>query len=135
MAQSGGVDFDFSGIRALTADLGTIPERIIPNVRKALEVTARNIKDDWRDNAKKANPVHARRYPSTIDYDLELDRDGSISAEIGPNLDRGGQAPLGFLEEAKGGVASTPQGNARKALRKNLADFERGILKATEDLL
>lgn len=133
MATSGGVDFDFSEIQTLVADLGTIPAKAVTNVRKAVEVSARHIKDDWQANAKKSNPRHAKRYAHTINYDMEFDVDGAIGAEVGPVL--GGQGSLGFLEEAKGGVRSAPQQNARRALRANLADFEKGILKATEGLL
>jgi hypothetical protein len=128
-----GVDFDFSGVMELTADMGAAAARVIPNVRKTVEVSARNIKEDWRAEAKKANRGHAKEYPSAINYDMELDTDGSIGAEIGPVL--GAQGSLGILEEAPGGVASAPQGNARRALRNNLADFEKGILKATEGVL
>lgn len=130
---SDGIEFDFSELNKLAADIGNVPASVIPNVRKAVEVTARNIKDDWRDAAKRANPGHARRYPSTIDYDMQLDFDGAIGAVIGPKL--GGQGSLGFLEEAGGGVRAAPQRNVDKALRNNLADFEKGILKATEGLL
>lgn len=127
------IRFDFGGLNELVADLGELPRKTISNTRKAVEVSARKMKDDWRDNAKKSNRRgHAKRYPSAINYDLELDSDGSISAEIGPVL--GGQGSLGFLEESPGGVASAPQGNARRALRSNLKDFEQGILKAAGEL-
>lgn len=133
MAQSGGIDFDFSELNTLAADIGAAKVELIPNVRKAVEVTARNIKDDWRDNAKKANRGHAKRYPSAIDYDMQLDADGVIGAEIGPKL--GGQGSLGFLEDAPGGIRSAPQRNVDKALRANMSDFEKGLLKATGGLL
>ena len=128
------ISFDFSGVNKLAADLGTIEARLIPNVRAAIEHTAVEIKADWREAAGKANPEHAKRYPAAIDYDMELDTDGVIGAEIGPSIERG-QGAFGFLEESPGGVAAAPQGNARKALRGNMADFEKGLLKATENLL
>jgi hypothetical protein len=134
MAQSSGVSFDFGGIQQLAADLGEIPREVIPKVRQAVEVTARNIKEDWRAEAKKSNRKHARGYPSSVDYDMELGHSGEIGAEIGPDLGKN-QGSFGFLEEAKGDVSAAPQGNARKALRNNLSDFEKGILKATEGLL
>jgi hypothetical protein len=128
------ISFDFGGIQKLTADLGEIPTEIIPKVRQAVEVTSRKIKDDWRDEAKRSNPTHARAYPRSIDYDMDLDTDGQIGSEIGPDLAKR-QGTLGFLEEAKGDVGAAPQGNARRALRNNLSDYEKGILKATEGLL
>lgn len=127
------VDFDFSQLNTLVADLGKVRASVIPNVRKAVEVSARNIKEDWRAAAKKANPNRARFYPNTIDYDMQLNTNGVIGAEIGPKL--GGQGSLGFLEEAGGGVRSAPQRNVDKALRLNLSDFEKGIVKATEVIL
>lgn len=134
MATSEGISFDFAELLTLSADFGDAAIEVIPKSRAALEITARNIKDDWADAADAANPSHARRYGRSVDYDMELDTDGSIAAEIGPNLARA-QGSFGFLEDAPGDVAAAPQGNARKALRKNLADFEKGQLKATEGLL
>jgi hypothetical protein len=120
---------DFSALRNLTADLGKLADEAIPNVAKALEVTARHVKSDWRDNAKRVDRNKAKAYPYSIDYDMHLETDGQISAEIGPNLEKN-QGSLGILEEARGGVKTHPQQNARRALAKNVEDFERGILKA-----
>jgi hypothetical protein len=125
---SDGIQFDSSGLRNLAADLGVIAAKAIPNVRKAVEVSARNVKDDWRKNAAKVDKGAARRYPSSIDYDLKFE-DGQIGAEVGPNLGKA-QGSLGFLEEAPGRVANAPQGNARRALAKNVDDFQAGITKA-----
>jgi hypothetical protein len=127
MADSIGADF--SGLRNLAADLGALADSAIPNVAKALRVTAQNVKEDWRDDAKRIDRGHAKAYPSSIDYDIKTEKAGEISAEIGPNLAKN-QGSLGFLEEAPGRVANAPQGNARRALAKNVEDFERGILKA-----
>lgn len=124
------IGFDFSGLQHLVADLGAVEPETIKRTRQAVEVTARHVKDDWRDEAKRANRRSARGYPSAIDYDMDLDTDGQIGAEIGPKL--GGQGSLGALEESSGEWRSAPQHNARKALRSNVADFERGILKAAK---
>ncbi|MEO5920613.1 MAG: hypothetical protein ABIQ01_05660 [Pseudolysinimonas sp.] len=126
------IGFDFSSLNTLAADLGELAAEVIPNVEKAVEVTARHIKDDWRDEAKKRNPAHARAYPYSVDYDME-NKDGAISAQIGPNLGKN-QGSLGILEEASGDVRAAPQGNARRAVRNNLADFEKGLLKAAGTL-
>ena len=61
-----------------------------------------------------------------------------VGAEIGPVLGSGKHSRfkhggLGFLEEATGGVIAKPQRNVDRALRNNLADFERGILMAGEE--
>jgi hypothetical protein len=127
------VSFDFGEMNTLAADLGDAGVKVIPFTRKAVEVTARYIKDDWRDEAKKINSV-LNRYPSSVDYDMELDTDGLIAAEIGPNLGKA-MGSFGFVEEASGDIRSAPQRNVDRALRNNLADFEKGILQAGEDAL
>lgn len=127
------MSFDFGEMNTLAADLGDAGVKVIPFTRKAVEVTARYIKDDWRDEAKKINSV-LNRYPSSVDYDMELDTDGLIAAEIGPNLGKA-MGSFGFVEEASGDIRSAPQRNVDRALRNNLADFEKGILQAGEDAL
>lgn len=125
-------DFDFSELMTLAADLGEAPRKMIPLVRAAVEITARHVKDDWKPEAQVSGG--ARAYASSIDYEMKLDTDGSIGAEIGPNLGRPGGG-WGFLEDAPGGVLSAPQHAGRKAAAKNEADFEKGLLQAGEDAL
>ncbi|MET0888387.1 MAG: hypothetical protein ABWX92_18275 [Mycetocola sp.] len=123
-------DFDFSELMSLAADLGEVPRETIPNVRKAVEVSARNVKDDWKKGAKRSG---LKRYAASIDYDMQLDTDGSIGADIGPNLGRTGGS-FGFVEDAPGGVLSAPQHAGRAAAKNVEADFIDGILKATEGI-
>jgi hypothetical protein len=127
-----GVEFDFGELDALAADLGDAPKSVIPRVRQAVERTAFAIKGDWRKAAQDANGAgHAKRYPAAVDYEMRLGTDGEIGADIGPDPSKG-QGALGILEDAPGGVRSRPQRSRDRALRENLADFERGILNATE---
>jgi len=138
------IEFDFSELNTLAADIGAVPDAVIPQVRQAVEITARHIKDDAQAYAAKG-PISARSYSRSIDYEMELDTDSEISAQIGPNLGKYGRltrsigrkpvrggiaAAFGFVEE--GGARVAPQRNLQRAERDNLADFERGILKATE---
>lgn len=127
-------DFDFSELRKLAADLGAAEVKVVPFVRKAVGVTARNVKDDWRKGAKVSNVRGnaARLYSSSIDYDMKLDTDGEIGAEIGPNPEKAG-GTMGMLEDAPGDVRSAPQHAGRKAAKRAEADFIRGIEKAGED--
>lgn len=128
-------DFDFSELMKLAADLGEAEVKVVPFVRKAVEFTATNVKKDWRDDAKKQNPRGVtKRFQSSIDYDMKLDTDGSIGAEVGPNLGRFGGS-WGFIEDAPGDVHSAPQESGRKAAKKNEADFVKGLLQAGEDAL
>lgn len=120
---------DFSELRDLVKDLGSVPARVAPNVRKAVEVTARHVKDDWR---KAADRTGLGGYAADIDYDLKFE-DGAIGAEIGPTP--GDSGSFGLVEDAKGNVRSAPQHAGRDAARKNEADFIRGLAKALEDTL
>ena len=124
--------FDFSEVMNLAADLGDAPRKVIPLARKAVEVTARHVKDDWKPEA--AVSGGAKRYAGSIDYTMKLDQDGVIGAEVGPNLNRVGGG-WGFLEDAPGGVLAAPQHAGRKAAAANVADFEKGLLQAGEDAL
>jgi hypothetical protein len=122
-------DFDFSELNKLAADLGAAEVRVVPFVRKAVEVTARNVKDDWRKGAKRTG---LDGYAATIDYDMKLDTDGVIGEEVGPNLGKP-QGSFGLVEDAPGDVRSAPQHAGRSAAKNAEADFIRGIAKAGED--
>jgi len=119
-----------SDLDNLVHDLGKIPTKALENVRTAVEVSARHLKDDWRDAAKGNNPAHSKQYPSSISYTLR-NWPGEASAQVGPAL--GGQGSLGILEEANGGVASAPQRNWEEPLRAAEKDFADGLAKALGD--
>lgn len=126
------MDFDFSSLDRLVVEMGTETPKTIHKVRQAVEVSAVNVKKSWQKLASSQTGAgHASAYPRSIDYDLELNVDGAISAEIGPDLAKR-QGALGILEDAPGGVKAHPQHNDRLALALNIGDFERGVLKATE---
>lgn len=118
-------------LNSLARDLGEIPKATAPFVRKAVEVSARNIKDSIRDeySGARALPGASR----SISYDLKGStgtRLGGISAEIGPEL--GGQGSIvGLVDE---GAPRTP-GRKRipKALNDESPGFEKGIELAIED--
>lgn len=118
-------------LNALARDLGEIPKATAPFVRKAVEISARNIKDLIRDeySGARALPGASR----SISYDLKGStgsRLGGISAEIGPEL--GGQGSVvGLVDE---GAPRTP-GRKRipKALNDEAPGFEQGIQRAIDD--
>ena len=119
------VSFDFSEVTKLAADLGAAPAKVRPKVRKALEVTARHVKDDWAGDW--AGSVTVPAGASSISYDVE-----DTSAEIGPELK--GQGPIvGMLEYGTPNTGARGFGAA--ALKKNEGDFVKGILMATEGVL
>lgn len=125
---------DFSEINSLVADLGEIADGVGPNVRKAVEVTARNVKDAWAEKLTGENGVpHA---PRAITYDITgtpgLDK-SVIEAEIGAERGRL-QAPIvTVLEYGAPGNNLAPRGYGAGALQENEADFVRGLSIALGD--
>jgi hypothetical protein len=127
-----GMSFDFSELDKLAADLGEVPKNIGPFVRKATEVSARKVRDGWRDNAR--GLAHAPAFPSSITYDLKggnAVRGSQIDADIGPDKGRA-QGALGNLIEY-GSVNNPPQGLGQKALQANQEDFVTGLGRAEDD--
>ena len=128
-----GVRVDTSELDHLVADFGKHMAATPVNVAKAVEVTARHVKDDWREPVTGSESLPGGA--SAITYEIKgaasaLLGASAISAEIGPELR--GQGPLvGMLEY---GTPNTgPRGYGLEALRKNVDDFERGIARAVED--
>ena len=125
------IDFNFDEVLKLAVDLGNVEAKTIPGIRKAVEVTARHVKDDWRKGAKRSGLA---AYASAIGYDMKLDADGEVGAEIGPEMNKR-QGRFGFVEDANGGVRSAPQHAGRKAAKGNEPDFIKGIEDAIGDIL
>lgn len=123
------INFDFSEVNKLAADLGKAPDRVKVNARKALQVTATNIKADWR---RGANRTGLGGYAADITYEIKATA-GGIEAEIGPTP--GDAGSFGLVEDATGDVRSAPQHAGRDALKKNEADFIKGLVIALDDLL
>lgn len=126
------IEFDFTEVLAFDATLGDLPRELHENVRKAIEISARGVKDDWRNVARGLSGLHARGYPFAISYDIEKVGDG-VLAEVGPEQE--GQGKFGFLEEGVASQGTSPQHAARLAVKANTDDFIRGILKAATDPL
>lgn len=125
-------DLDFSELNKLAADLGEVSKSIGPFVRKAAEVSARKVRDDWRDSAK--GMAHAPAFPYSITYDLKggnAIRGSEIDADIGPDKSRP-QGALGNLIEY-GSVNNPPHGLGHGALQRNQEDFVAGLQMAEED--
>ena len=130
-----GISFDFGAINELVADLRAAPEKVLPKVRQALEVSARHVKDDWRDAWKGSG--HVPGGAASISYDIM----GMASAYVGRSLmwaEIGqylrGQGPVvGMLEYGTPNTGA--RGYGAEALHKTEGDFIKGIEKATEDML
>lgn len=119
---------DFS---SLARDLGEIPKATAPFVRKAVEISARNIKDQI-----KRDYTGSRNLPGaagSISYELKGTTGqilGGISAEIGPRL--GGQGSVVGLVD-KGTVNNPGKNRIPKALADEEQGFADGIRKAVQD--
>lgn len=125
-----GFDVDFSELIKLAASFDELPREAPKFVAKAIEVTARHVKDDWRDSLKGSPSIPSG--PGTISYDVKSDRQ-SISAEVGPEVGKGGVGGLvGALELGIPGKAG-PTGFGHGALQKNQGDFEKGLTEALKD--
>lgn len=123
---------DTSELDQLAADLGEVSRNAGLFVRKAVEVTAFKVRDDWRNNLK--GLPHLPALPYAITYDITvLYGFGSsvIKAEIGPDKERN-QGALGNFTEF-GSVNNPPRGDGHAALQRFEKDFEFGLSKALED--
>lgn len=124
------MEFDFTDILKLAADLGEVPDNAGKNIRKAIEVTARHVRDDWREPLQGSATVPIG--PAAVTYDLaggNAVRGSQISAEIGPEL-KGQGAIVGMLEY--GTPRNSPRGFGAAALQKNEADFINGLTIALD---
>lgn len=118
---------DFS---KLIRDLGTVPDNAGEFLDKAVQVSARNIKDAWRDKLEGANhlPLGSR----TITYDTNRTRQ-SRSAEIGAER---GRSQARFVKVVENGAPTLgARGYGAGALRDEAPGFDRGVQKAVDDAL
>ena len=122
-------DFDFTDLSKLAADLQNAADAV-PNVKKATEVTARKVKDAWRDKLKGSSTLPA--LPYAVTYDTKTTR-GAVEGEVGFDKSRP-QGPLGNISEF-GSVNNAPRGFGLASLEENQADYVTGIERAIDDTL
>lgn len=117
----GDISFDTSDLDKVAADMGRIPGELGDNLRKAVVVSSRNIKDDWRGKltGSRGLPGAAR----SIGYDIEATRSG-VEAQIGASY--GGQGSLVWVTEY-GARHTAPRGYGHRALADEAAGFEKGL--------
>lgn len=125
-----GFTFDASELSKLAQDLGDTPKNVGKFVRQAVEVTARHVKDSWRDRLQGSSTVPFG--PSTISYDVDT-HGHQINAEVGPVLGKSQATIVGILEV--GTPTTGPRGFGLAALKDNVEDFERGLARAINDAL
>lgn len=122
-------------LRRLAHDLAEAPHKAQRDALAVVEHAAVNVKNGWRDNAKRTAGKHAKRYPATINYDLSLGAalTGKIEAVVGPDKSKP-QGPLGNLLEF-GSVNNPPTNDGGRALRAEAPKFEAELAKVTLDAL
>jgi hypothetical protein len=125
------IGFDFTAVNKLAADLSKAAGATDVTVPKAVEVTARKIKDDW--NGQLYRDGHASRTGRSITYDLLVARH-EFQAEIGAVRGSGRQAYITRLLEY-GSANNPPHGAGAGALDSNTDDFVNGLQKAADDAL
>jgi hypothetical protein len=124
-------DFDFGELDQLAADLGEVPKGAGLFIRKAVQVSAQNVRDTWRGKLKGSYGLPGAT--ASIAYELKggyAIRGSTITAEVAPRL--GGQGSLVFVTEF-GALSTAPRGYGRAALQENTEDFVEGLAKAAED--
>lgn len=130
-----GVEFDFSDLMKLAADLDGAADGIAQPVKTALNVTSNRIKKDAQQRVGARR--HFRQAARSITFDV-TERKTELESEIGYEKGRGGSAHLGNLIEfgAPGSPnALTPGNELRTALADNEADFIRGVLRAVDEAM
>lgn len=125
-------------LNALARDFGEIPKATAPFVRKAVEVSARNIKDQIKNDYTGARQLPGA--PGSISYDIKGTtgaRLGAIEAEIGPEKGRYQGTLVGMVDVGTTDENGTPRTPGRKRVPKALLDeapgFEKGMDQAIED--
>lgn len=130
-----GIEFDFSELNRLAADLEHAAGDIEPFLKSALNVTSLKIKRGAQ--AKVGRRRHFRQAARSITFDVSSRKVG-LESEIGYEKGRGGPAHLGNLIEfgAPGSPnALTPGNELASTLREEEADFVKGVLRAVDDSL
>jgi hypothetical protein len=119
------------GLQAVVKRLEGVEPLMRENLRKAVEITARHIKDDARENLRPmATPhvSHVWHLPSAIKYHMEGNR-YYVAAKINAT---GKQARLiGVIEY--GSPTSAPHPFLMPAALFNRADFLKGVRQAVKD--
>ena len=122
------VRVDGREVRELSHDLGEVPDRVIPEVKKSVSRGALNIKDDMARDARSDGSY--RHFHRSISYDLV--RDG-LEAEIGPDKNRV-QGPLGNILYF-GTSKNAPVLNLGGPLYREAPRFEAALRRIAGDVL
>lgn len=118
------------GLEAVVADLEGAPVRLIANLRVAVQINCKKVRDDARSRITGRKYLPA--YPYSITYETAYGPD-SVEGEIGPEWNRS-QGPLGNLIEF-GSVHNAPIPHLGPALDANADDLLTGVEIAVQQAL
>lgn len=119
------------GLREWQATLHEAFETVPEETAKVTSKGCLNIKRDWQRRWR-GHP-HISQLPYMINYDVVSARD-NISGQVGPDLDRGGQAPLGGIIEY-GSPTSAPIPGGLPALEEEAPRYEKALADMAVKLL
>jgi hypothetical protein len=123
---------DFSELDILALNLGDLGPLAGKFVASAVTVTARKVKDTWRDKLKGSETLPA--LPYSVTYDTAVFQGfgvTQIKADVGFDKERA-QGALGNVSEF-GTPTVTGRGYGIASLEENQADLERGVEIAARD--
>ena len=129
------INFDFSELNTLSADLGKVAGNTGPFINSAIQFTSNLIKKAAQKSVSGGDP-RWKALPSAIDYEIKTFQGfgaSVIQSEIGYDKDKGA-GQLGNVREF-GTPKVPPHLDLQKALTENEADFEKGIARAIDDAL
>jgi hypothetical protein len=131
-----GFTVDMSEVNQLAADLGEVPNTAGRFMRSAVEVSARNVKNEAARTV--GGRRHFRQAAAAIDYELKTLQAFGVSvidAEIGYSKSKPAGALGNLVEFGAPGANNNlaPTSDLQKALDATQSDFERGLSKALED--
>ena len=122
------VRVDGSEVRELSHDLGEVPDRVLPEVKKSVSRGALNIKNDMARDARSDGSY--RHFHRSISYDLVHD---GLAAEIGPDKNRV-QGALGNILYF-GTSKNAPVLNLGGPLDREAPRFEAALRRIVGDIL
>lgn len=107
-------------------------KRLAPKMVKTMQRGGLTIRDDWRRRAASKNPVHARKYASTIIMRRTIVVDGALTVTVEPGP--WGQGKLGqVLEYGRGGALNAPQISHLEALEAELPNMVKWLAVIAAD--
>ncbi len=122
------MEIKIRGLQAVIKQLEAVEPLMRENLRKAVEITARHIKDDAKSNLRGMGFVYVPKLPAAIKYHMEGNK-YYVAAKIRAT---GEQARfIGVIEY--GSPTSAPHPFLMPAALTNRADFLKGVRQAVKD--